>query len=359
MACSKHASEKVRALPKIREGERVLTFHGPILREAECVQVAVQDQQVKYLVRYRSEGGMEMSGAFQGAGAFVSAPTSSLGGASSSGVGAGEGAGPSASARLSEHLSPIACWDYEWIPESRVLRYCSVSEKDSDSDSDSDSDGNGSATTSSGTSGQAADVGEGSSHGKGGGVVQLPLMRQGPGAPERRFLQRREVKVTLPDALKSLLVKDWELVTNGKKLFTLPAKKSVDAILAEYVASQQNCEALNKRYTVHELMAGIKEYFNVMLGTQLLYKFERPQYRELLASHPNVCMSQIYGGAHLLRLFVQLGSVLAYTALDDSSLSLLLGHLQDFLKYLACNPSVLFTAADYQVASAEYQQRAE
>lgn len=144
------------------------------------------------------------------------------------------------------------------------------------------------------------------------------------------------------------------------------------------------CFSPFREYAVNEVVAGIREYFNVMLGTQLLYKFERPQYAEILAEHPEMPMSQVYGAPHLLRLFgreththttrtrktirsqsqftvsgtcsgsfslsasvckfpplvsdfcpsltVRIGAMLAYTPLDEKSLALLLSYLEDFLK---------------------------
>ena len=62
----------------------------------------------------------------------------------------------------------------------------------------------------------------------------------------------------------------------------------MDSILADYAnhkKSQGNTD--NKEDAVNEVVAGIKEYFNVMLGTQLLCKYERPQYAEILADHPD------------------------------------------------------------------------
>ncbi|XP_011486437.1 mortality factor 4-like protein 1 isoform X2 [Oryzias latipes] len=176
---------------------------------------------------------------------------------------------------------------------------------------------------------------------------------------EEMFTNRVEVKVKIPEELKPWLVDDWDLITRQKQLFHLPAKKSVDMVLedyANYKKSKGNSD--NKEYAVNEVVAGIREYFNVMLGTQLLYKFERPQYAEILAEHPDTPMSQVYGAPHLLRLFVRIGAMLAYTLLDEKSLALLLTYLQDFLKYLVKNSATLFSATDYEVAPPEYHRKA-
>uniref|UniRef100_A0A665U1T9 Mortality factor 4-like protein 1 n=1 Tax=Echeneis naucrates TaxID=173247 RepID=A0A665U1T9_ECHNA len=176
---------------------------------------------------------------------------------------------------------------------------------------------------------------------------------------EEMFTNRVEVKVKIPEELKPWLVDDWDLITRQKQLFHLPAKKNIETVLedyANYKKSKGNSD--NKEYAVNEVVAGIREYFNVMLGTQLLYKFERPQYAEVLAEHPDMAMSQVYGAPHLLRLFVRIGAMLAYTPLDEKSLALLLSYLQDFLKYLVKNSSTLFSTSDYEVAPPEYHRKA-
>uniref|UniRef100_A0A8C2VEL7 MRG domain-containing protein n=1 Tax=Chinchilla lanigera TaxID=34839 RepID=A0A8C2VEL7_CHILA len=156
---------------------------------------------------------------------------------------------------------------------------------------------------------------------------------------EVTFTNRVEVKVMILEELKLWLVDDWGLITRQKQLFYLPAKKNVDSLLedcANYKKSRGNTDN-EYEYAFNEAVPGIKQCFNVMLGTQLLYKFERPQHAEILADHPVVLMSQVYKAPLLLRLFVQIGAMLAYTPLDEKSLALLLSYLHDFLKYLAKN----------------------
>jgi mortality factor 4-like protein 1 len=83
---------------------------------------------------------------------------------------------------------------------------------------------------------------------------------------------------------------------------------------------------INRESAIQEVMAGLKEYFNVTLGSLLLYKFERMQYADvilfffsklknmiphiyiylisqILKEHPDKPMSEIYGAPHLLRMF--------------------------------------------------------
>uniref|UniRef100_M4ASY2 Mortality factor 4-like protein 1 n=1 Tax=Xiphophorus maculatus TaxID=8083 RepID=M4ASY2_XIPMA len=287
--------------PKFQEGERVLCFHGPLLYEAKCVKINVKDKQIKYFIHY---SGWNKN------------------------------------------------WD-EWVPESRVLKYV-------DSNLAKQRELQKANQKIKKAKQKIPGLGEGTSSGE---TPQAPRKKRARVDPtvecEEMFANRVEVKVKIPEELKPWLVDDWDLITRQKQLFHLPAKKSVEVILedyANYKKSKGNSD--NKEYAVNEVVAGIREYFNVMLGTQLLYKFERPQYADILSERPDVPMSQMYGAPHLLRLFVRIGAMLAYTLLDEKSLALLLNYLQDFLKYLVKNSASLFSASDYEVAPPEYHRKA-
>uniref|UniRef100_A0A1A8I4A5 Mortality factor 4-like protein 1 n=1 Tax=Nothobranchius kuhntae TaxID=321403 RepID=A0A1A8I4A5_NOTKU len=322
--------------PKFLEGERVLCFHGPLLYEAKCVKINIKDKLIKYFIHY--------------------------------------------SGWNKKSVICLSCsWD-EWVPESRVLKYVDSNLakqrelQKANQDHYVEGKMRGFAPSKKIAAVQQKNVdlkvkkvkqktpgpGEGTSSGD---APQPPRKKRARVDPtvesEEMFTNRVEVKVRIPEELKPWLVDDWDLITRQKQLFHLPAKKSVEMVLedyANYKKSKGNSD--NKEYAVNEVVAGIREYFNVMLGTQLLYKFERPQYAETLAEHPDMPMSQVYGAPHLLRLFVRIGAMLAYTLLDEKSLALLLSYLQDFLKYLVKNSATLFSATDYEVAPPEYHRKA-
>ena len=51
---------------------------------------------------------------------------------------------------------------------------------------------------------------------------------------EGDFLKKPQIKIAMPDSLKSQLVEEWENVTKNKKLIKLPANQSVSQILQKF-----------------------------------------------------------------------------------------------------------------------------
>lgn len=150
-----------------------------------------------------------------------------------------------------------------------------------------------------------------------------------------------EVKIKLPEELKFVLIDESEVILKHHKLPALPVKNTVDKILDDYVETKSMGKTSDIKYeyessvssryhTVYivrmrarthkiphvldshfafcrestlEVTKGIREYFNITLGLQLLYKWERPQFIQIMNDNPETAPSQLYGAFHLLRLF--------------------------------------------------------
>ncbi|KAL9938256.1 hypothetical protein V8E36_002879 [Tilletia maclaganii] len=65
--------------------------------------------------------------------------------------------------------------------------------------------------------------------------------------------------------------------------------------------------------------------------------------------------SRIYGAEHLLRLFVNLPSLVAHTTLDSESIQILKDHLTEFLTYMTRERDRIFVK-EYQPASVDYHR---
>ncbi|XP_027289047.1 mortality factor 4-like protein 2 [Cricetulus griseus] len=140
------------------------------------------------------------------------------------------------------------------------------------------------------------------------------------------------VELKLLQMLKACLVEDWDLVNKQRQLFQLPAETNVDHILENYVTFMKSQgKSDNAEYSIDEFVYGIREYFNKMLGTQLLCQFEKPQYAEILLAYPDIPMSQIYGAPHLLRLFMNIGTTLAHLPFNRHSLLYVYRYMHGFL----------------------------
>lgn len=167
---------------------------------------------------------------------------------------------------------------------------------------------------------------------------------------------KMEVKLIIPEELKRWLIDDSDAVNRQQKLHAIPAEKSVQEICGDYKQFKTEKE---QSEIVDRIASGLVEYFDVLLGGQLLYKFERHQYADVLDQYPGEPMSKLYGSFHLLRLFVRLGTLLTYNSLDEATLSTMMDHVHDFLDYLVDNSGTLFSMQHFINVNSEYHRKAQ
>ncbi|CAE1271880.1 MORF4L1 [Acanthosepion pharaonis] len=385
---------------KFAEGERVLCYHGPLLYEAKCVKSDVKEKTVRYFIHYngwnkklkKKKKGNTLSG--------NKLSDEELFERNSSELNCFEFSACFLPFVKWSHYErgfkkePALSWD-EWVPETRVLKYNDASlqrqkelqkahagfkktktkkdkekgvllgtEKTKHKSSLVTGPGGGSSGNTTGDGGSTSSVSSTPASSTVGGsttsTTTEPKRKRAKIDPtvesEETFQAKIEVRVKVPDDLKLWLVDDWDLVTKQKKLLRLPSKKNIESILDDYIKFKTT-KSNNNKDAVKLVIQGLREYFNMTIGTQLLYKFERPQYTELLEENPDSPLSSIYGAAHLLRLFVKIGGMLAYTSLDEKSIQLLLTHFHDFLRYLQKNALSLLSVNDYMSVTPEYLRK--
>jgi len=163
------------------------------------------------------------------------------------------------------------------------------------------------------------------------------------------------VAVDLPSELKYILCRDWDNIVNKNRLFKIPAKVTVTNIIDQYIAHLSTSESkLSKKSTAAEIVRGFGDYFNVALGSQLLYTPEKLQYKEDCESKGAIQPCDIYGSSHLLRLMVKIGDYISSGPFSDQNLKTIVENLEDFLTYLNTNKSMFFPGRNYFQANPEY-----
>ncbi|PPR02928.1 hypothetical protein CVT24_012199 [Panaeolus cyanescens] len=164
-----------------------------------------------------------------------------------------------------------------------------------------------------------------------------------------------EMKLDLPEILKVMLVDDWESVTKNNQLVTLPRNPNVSTLLsefAEYIKEKKPATVKEPSLLALTVVKGLQCYFDRALGTNLLYRFERPQYAQIRKEYftgPNVVygvtekeMSYIYGAEHLLRMLVSLPQIITHTTLDGESVSLLKDYVNELFQWMVQEKDRIF-----------------
>ncbi|KAI7867775.1 MRG-domain-containing protein [Spinellus fusiger] len=279
--------------------ERVLCFHGPLIYEAKIIKREKRDdpeepEGVYYLVHYK---GWKQT------------------------------------------------WD-EWVPEDRVLKHSDINLQKQQQLKDLHSKrkpSRVSAATS--ITQQSSDITE--SRRKRTRDSSLDKTRT------EEEVKRPEFKLALSESLKGLLVDDWENVTKNRLILCLPRDPTVSQLLQQY-GQEVKDKQKGDHECLEETLQGIKLYFNKTLSS-LFYHCEKRQYEEILKEFPDKEPSDVYGAEHLLRLFVEIPSLLSQSYVDSETLVQIKEVLMDLQSFLQEHEKEFFTG-DYQT-NQNYRER--
>jgi len=179
--------------------------------------------------------------------------------------------------------------------------------------------------------------------------------------------KKAEMKLTVPEVLKSILVDDWEAVTKNHQLVTLPREPTAFQVLedfAEYVRETNPLHLKDPLIIIQSVIEGYQAYFDRALGATLLYRFERPQYAEVRKNYwtgqkvvvgkTEKEMSYVYGAEHLLRLLVQLPQIISTIPMDAESVTILRDYTNALMAYMVKEKDRLFQR-EYENTSLQYQ----
>ncbi|EIM84882.1 MRG-domain-containing protein [Stereum hirsutum FP-91666 SS1] len=254
-------------------------------------------------------------------------------------------------------------WD-EWVPPTRLLKYNEQNiqlQKQLTQAQNAASASSSAANHKSSASASASARPGGSSRRKDGAGRGTKRGREDEDAGKRP-----ELKLAVPEALKVMLVDDWEAVTKNMQLVTLPRSPTVHELLQEFQAhvfANPSPNLRDPKIVLPTILAGLQVYFDRAVGANLLYRFERAQYAEIRRRYvtgPTVQvgqekeMSHVYGAEHLLRMIVSLPSMIALTTMDPESIGYVRDYVGELMTWMLQERHRIFQQ-EYESASLQYQ----
>jgi len=156
----------------------------------------------------------------------------------------------------------------------------------------------------------------------------------------KTFENKVVIEIKLPDEIKTCLSHDWQLINHENKLVNLPCQPTVEEITNLYRQTKSAKPKSTESEQTNHFAESIVTYFDTALSTMLLYGLEREQYKQMQETHElgdKVQASNVYGVVHLLRLMSQLGTILAYSPLEQTEVDFLLVYIDDFNRFLEKN----------------------